>query len=86
MEVIARAGRIDVQVNNAGQMQEIGIADMTLAMWQDNLMVNLTAPLLMIPGWSTTIRSICSGPDTRTRISSSDILGIRKRQRSTDVS
>ena len=47
-EVIARAGRIDVLVNNAGQMQEIGIADMTLAMWQDNLMVNLTAPFLMI--------------------------------------
>ncbi len=47
-EVIARAGRIDVLVNNAGQMQEIGLADMTLAMWQDNLMVNLTAPFLMI--------------------------------------
>jgi meso-butanediol dehydrogenase/(S,S)-butanediol dehydrogenase/diacetyl reductase len=29
-------------------MQEIGLADMTLAMWQDNLMVNLTAPFLMI--------------------------------------
>lgn len=47
-EVMARAGRIDVLVNNAGQMQEIGIADMTMAMWQDNLMVNLTAPFLMI--------------------------------------
>ena len=47
-EVIARAGWIDVLVNNAGQMQEIGLADMTLAMWQDNLMVNLTAPFLMI--------------------------------------
>ena len=47
-EVIARAGRIDVLVNNAGQMQEISLADMTLAMWQDNLMVNLTAPFLMI--------------------------------------
>ena len=47
-EVVRRAGKIDVLVNSAGQMQETGFADITLEMWQENLMINLTAPFLMI--------------------------------------
>ncbi|MEK0084645.1 SDR family NAD(P)-dependent oxidoreductase [Benzoatithermus flavus] len=47
-EVIARAGRLDVLVNNAGMMQEARVEEMSLADWQRNLTVNLTAPFLMI--------------------------------------
>ncbi|VDC26622.1 3-oxoacyl-[acyl-carrier-protein] reductase FabG [Pseudogemmobacter humi] len=45
-EVVARAGRLDVLVNNAGMMQEALVEDMTLADWERNLRVNLTAPFL----------------------------------------
>jgi meso-butanediol dehydrogenase/(S,S)-butanediol dehydrogenase/diacetyl reductase len=47
-EVIARAGQLDVLVNNAGMMQEARVEEMTLDDWQKNLTVNLTAPFLMI--------------------------------------
>lgn len=47
-EVIARAGRLDVLVNNAGMMQEARVEDMSLADWERNLRVNLTAPFLLI--------------------------------------
>lgn len=47
-EVVDRAGQLDVLVNNAGMMQEARVEDMTLADWQKNLTVNLTAPFLMI--------------------------------------
>ncbi len=47
-EVIARAGQLDVLVNNAGMMQEARVEEMTLEDWQKNLTVNLTAPFLMI--------------------------------------
>lgn len=47
-EVTARAGRLDVLINNAGMMQEARIEDMSLEDWQQNLAVNLTAPFLMI--------------------------------------
>lgn len=47
-EVIDRAGQLDVLVNNAGMMQEARIEDMSLADWDRNLRVNLTAPFLLI--------------------------------------
>ncbi len=46
--VIAKAGRLDVLVNNAGMMQESSVEDMSLEDWQRILTVNLTAPFLMI--------------------------------------
>ena len=47
-DLIARAGRLDVLVNNAGQMQEARVEDMSLIDWERNLRVNLTAPFLFI--------------------------------------
>jgi meso-butanediol dehydrogenase / (S,S)-butanediol dehydrogenase / diacetyl reductase len=47
-EAVARAGRLDVQVNGAGVMQEATAPEMTLADWQRSLAVNLTAPFLLI--------------------------------------
>ena len=47
-EVVARAGRLDVLVNNAGIMQEAGVEEMSLADWDRTIRVNLTAPFLMI--------------------------------------
>ena len=47
-QVTARAERLDVLVNNAGIMQEARVEEMSLADWQRNLAVNLTAPFLMI--------------------------------------
>jgi len=47
-EVINKAGKLDVLVNNAGIMQE-GTAEATsLEAWEKTLKVNLTAPFLMI--------------------------------------
>ena len=47
-DVIARAGRLDVLVNNAGIMQEAGAEDMSLADWNRMIAINLTAPFLLI--------------------------------------
>ncbi len=47
-ETVARTGRLDVLINNAGMMQESGIEEMSLEDWRRNLDVNLTAPFLMI--------------------------------------
>ncbi|UWQ77172.1 SDR family NAD(P)-dependent oxidoreductase [Leisingera sp. M658] len=47
-EAASRAGGLDILVNNAGMMQEARVEEMTLADWQRNLTVNLTAPFLMI--------------------------------------
>lgn len=47
-EVVRRAGRLDVLVNNAGMMRESGIEDMSAEDWLRSLTVNLTAPFLLI--------------------------------------
>ncbi|MBU6266750.1 MAG: SDR family oxidoreductase [Sphingomonadales bacterium] len=47
-EIVERAGRLDVLVNNAGMMREERVEDMSLEDWQFNLAVNLTAPFLLI--------------------------------------
>ena len=47
-EVIEQAGQLDVLINNAGMMQEASVEAMSLESWQHVLMVNLTAPFLMI--------------------------------------
>ena len=46
-QVIKRAGRLDVLINNAGIMQEATVEAMSLDDWQRHLMVNLTAPFLL---------------------------------------
>ena len=47
-QVIDRAGRLDILINNAGMMQEASVEEMSLDDWQRNLSVNLTAPFLLI--------------------------------------
>lgn len=47
-DVMARTGRIDVLVNNAGMMQEATVEQTTPEQWQYNIAVNLTAPFLLI--------------------------------------
>jgi len=47
-DLVGRAGRLDVLVNNAGLMLEVGVEDMTLSDWNRTLQVNLTGPFLMI--------------------------------------
>ncbi|WP_162541931.1 SDR family NAD(P)-dependent oxidoreductase, partial [Acinetobacter baumannii] len=42
-EVIYRAGRIDLLVNNAGIMKESSVENMPLHVWQHHLNLNLTA-------------------------------------------
>ena len=46
--VLSRKGRLDIVVNNAGMMKETAIDAMSLADWNQTLMVNLTAPFLII--------------------------------------
>ena len=47
-EVVERAGRLDVLVNNAGLMLEGTALEMTAGEWAATLHVNLTAPFLLI--------------------------------------
>ena len=46
-EAVARTGRLDVLINNAGMMQEAVIEEMSIEDWHRNLNVNLTGPFLM---------------------------------------
>ena len=47
-DIIDRAGRLDVLINNAGLMQETTVDEMSLEDWDRTMRVNLTAPFLMI--------------------------------------
>lgn len=47
-EVVARAGRLDVLVNNAGVMLEGTVEEMALEDWERTMAVNLRAPFLLI--------------------------------------
>ncbi len=47
-DVVARAGRLDVLVNNAGMMLEADVETVSLEQWQQTLALNLTAPFLLI--------------------------------------
>ena len=46
-EVVARAGRLDVLVNNAGMMKEATVEEMAFEDWNRTLALNLTAPFLL---------------------------------------
>ncbi|MEH6457294.1 MAG: SDR family oxidoreductase [Cocleimonas sp.] len=46
--VIKKVGKLDVLVNNAGLMHENTVENMPLEDWQSTMMVNLTAPFLLI--------------------------------------
>ena len=46
-DVVAKAGRLDVLVNNAGVMEEGTVEETSLETWQRTLQVNLTAPFLL---------------------------------------
>jgi len=46
--LVAQSGRLDVLVNNAGMMQESSVEEMSFDDWQRTLMVNLSAPFLLI--------------------------------------
>mgnify|MGYP001801200154 CR=1 FL=1 len=47
-ETVRQAGHLDVLVNNAGMMQERRVEDISIEEWERTMMVNLTAPFLMI--------------------------------------
>ncbi len=57
-EIIARAGRLDVLVNNAGMMQEARAEAMSLEDWERTLRVNLTAPFLFIKSALPHLRAV----------------------------
>lgn len=46
-EIIEKAGRLDVLVNNAGVMEEGTVEETTLDAWEKTLHVNLTVPFLL---------------------------------------
>ena len=47
-DIITRANRLDVLVNNAGTMEEGTVEEMAVDAWERTLRVNLTAPFLLI--------------------------------------
>jgi meso-butanediol dehydrogenase / (S,S)-butanediol dehydrogenase / diacetyl reductase len=57
-EVVRRAGRLDVLVNNAGVMQEARAEAMSLEDWERTMAVNLTAPFLFIKSALPHLRAV----------------------------
>lgn len=57
-EVVGRAGRLDVLVNNAGMMQEALAEEMSLEAWTRNITVNLTTPFMLIKAALPHLRSV----------------------------
>jgi pteridine reductase len=47
-DVVARFGRVDVVVNNASVFYRASVRTLTDAQWQENLDVNLTAPMRLV--------------------------------------
>ncbi len=54
----AKAGRLDVLVNNAGVMQEALVEEMSLADWERTLAVNLTTPFMLIKAALPHLRAV----------------------------
>ncbi len=46
-QVVRKAGRLDVLVNNAGVMEEGSVEETTLEAWSQTLQINLTIPFLL---------------------------------------
>ncbi|WP_136657619.1 SDR family oxidoreductase [Nitratireductor sp. XY-223] len=57
-EIVARAGRLDALINNAGMMRQSRIEDLALDDWNRTLEVNLTAPFLMIKAALPHLRAV----------------------------
>ncbi len=47
-EVVARAGRLDILINNAGMMREGTVLESSADDWAQTLQVNLTTPFMLI--------------------------------------
>lgn len=47
-QIISDHGRLDVLVNNAGMMKEAPLGEMSLALWQETLSLNLTTPFWLM--------------------------------------
>jgi meso-butanediol dehydrogenase / (S,S)-butanediol dehydrogenase / diacetyl reductase len=71
-KVIERTGQLDVLVNNAGMMIERKIDQMMLEEWSTTMMINLTAPFLLI---KTALPHLSSTAGTIVNIGSIEGLG-----------
>lgn len=57
-EVVQRAGRVDVLINNAGVMEQARIEDMPLAAFERTLTINLTTPFMLIKAALPHLRAV----------------------------
>lgn len=57
-EVVRRAGRLDVLVNNAGVMEQARVEDMPRAAFERTLAVNLTTPFMLIQAALPHLRAV----------------------------